>query len=181
MLIETLLPEPRVERFDQCIVCRSTRSTEIQLDLVPVRPAIEVLRDKLRSIVHLDPFRKSVCPGDAFQSCHHVNTSDLGVRLEGQTLACVVLHYHQHPEPSIVKELIGDEVHTPAIVLHQGSGSDLPLSTRDTAAGRFLAHYQAFLAVEAVDPFVVNLPAFTPEKDVEPAVAVGDSDTCQIP
>jgi hypothetical protein len=92
----------------------------------------------------------------------------------------MIFYDDQNPEASFVKELIGDEVHTPAIVLHQGSGSDLPLSTRDTPTGELFTHYEAFLAVEAVDPFVVNLPAFAPEKDVEPAIAVGNSDACQL-
>jgi hypothetical protein len=43
--------------------------------------------------------------------------------------------------------------------------------------GELFAHYEAFLAVETVDPLALDLPAFTPEKNVEPAVAVGDAHT----
>jgi hypothetical protein len=86
----------------------------------------------------------------------------------------------QNPEASFVKELIGDEVHTPTLVPGLRCGSDLPLGTCDTPTGELFTHYQAFLAVEAVDPFVVDLPAFTPEQDVEPAIAIGNSDTRQL-
>ena len=101
--------------------------------------------------------------------------------MQRQTLTRMILNDDQNPEASFVKELIRDEVHTPAFVPGLRCGTDLPLNTRDTPTRRFLAHCEAFLAVQTVHPFVVDLPPFAPEKDVEPAVAVGDSDACQIP
>ena len=100
--------------------------------------------------------------------------------MQRQTLTRMILNDDQNPESSFVKELIRDEVHAPAFVPGLRCRPDLPLNAGNTASGDFLTHSEAFLAVEPVDPFALDLPPFAPEKDVEPAIAVGNSDARQL-
>lgn len=149
--------------------------------MVPVCPTIKILRDELRSVVHFDPFWKTVCERYSFQCCDDIDAADPRACIKGETLACVVLENYQHPETSIVKQLIGDKVHTPAIVPVQCCRADLPLDTGNTPTGRFLTHYQAFCTVEPVDPLMVNLPSFTLEQYVESPIAEGNTACSQFP
>lgn len=180
VLVEKLLTEPRVERFDKSIVGRSSGSTEIKVDFVPVCPAIKVLRDELWSVVYLDPLGEAMGTSYAFQRRYNIQSSDLRACIQSQTFACVILKDNQNTEPSFVEESIGDEVHAPAFVSSLGTRPDLPLHAGNTPAGEFSSHYKAFFAVEAVDPLVVDLPSLTPQEDVEPAIAIGDSDSGKL-
>ena len=78
------------------------------------------------------------------------------------------------------KSLIGDKVHTPALVPLLGCRADLPLHAGNASTGRFLTHYEAFFAVEPIDPFVVDLPPLAPQEDVEPAIAIGTPSLRQV-
>src|SRR5512135_3208041 len=129
--------------------------------MVPICPPVEILRDKLRSIIHLDPFGKSVGARYSLQRRHNIDPSDACTGLEGKAFAGVVFHDHEHSQTKIVKQLIGDEVHTPTLVPRQSCRSDLPLDTRNTPTRRFLPHYQAFLAIEPIDTLVIHRPSFT--------------------
>jgi hypothetical protein len=48
------------------------------------------------------------------------------------------------------------------------------------ALGSFTLQRQAFLGVEPIDFLVIDPPALTPQKDVEPAVTVADTDACDL-
>jgi hypothetical protein len=43
-----------------------------------------------------------------------------------------------------------------------------------TLPGALPAQIQPFFAVKTIDPLMVNLPAFTLEKDMDPLVAISD-------
>src|SRR5260221_7008507 len=57
--VQTLLSEPPVERFDRGIVGRLSPTTEIQDDLVRIRPEIHRRADKFGAVVAVDPLRQS--------------------------------------------------------------------------------------------------------------------------
>ena len=44
--VEQLLADPSIERFDKCVVRPLSGPGEVQLDLIPVRPLIERLKDE---------------------------------------------------------------------------------------------------------------------------------------
>ena len=140
--------------------------------MVPVRPPIKILGDKLWPIVHLGPFGKTVLESSAFQPCDNIDASDPGTGIQNKTLTCEVLDHDKHSEAAIVEQLIRHEVHTPTIVPRQDCRTNLPLHARYTAPGHFLPHYQASRTVEAVDAFVVNFPALPARRDVKPTMAV---------
>lgn len=161
VLVQTLLPEPRVEGFDQGIVRWPARPTEVKFNMVPVGPSVKIFRDELGSIVHLDPFREAVLMRDTLQRCHDIEASDPRVRIECQAFAREVLDDDQYSKAAIVEQLIGDEVHAPTFVPGQCGWPDLPFDAGNPSTRRFLTHYQAFRAIEPVDPFVIDLPALT--------------------
>jgi len=111
---------------------------------------------------------------DTFQRRHYIDAMDACAGIERKALAREVLKNDQDSKPPIVEELIGDEVHAPAFVAHRSCGLHLPFDTGNAPTRRFPTHYEAFLTIEAVDPLVVDLPAFTLQEDVETTIAIGD-------
>jgi len=55
MLREALAPQRAVEGLDEAVVPRRPRPTEVELDVIPVRPGIEGPRGELCPVVHGDP------------------------------------------------------------------------------------------------------------------------------
>src|SRR6266852_6790943 len=61
MLRETLASQRAIEGLDQAVVPRFPGSTEVELDVIPVRPGIEGPRGELRPVVRGDPARQPRC------------------------------------------------------------------------------------------------------------------------
>src|SRR6201986_5590967 len=64
------------------------------------------------------------------------------------------------------------EVHRPDLVRCCRRRSAIAQLRLDPALGRFVAQLQALLAIEPTYPFDIDLPSFTPEKHVNPPIAV---------
>jgi hypothetical protein len=62
VLIEVFLPEPAIKGFEISVIRRLPRPGEIQSDMILISPKIDVFRDELRAVVHLDPQRLSLFP-----------------------------------------------------------------------------------------------------------------------
>jgi hypothetical protein len=50
VLVQTLLPEPTVERLDISVIRRLPGAAEVELHVIPVSPQIYVLRDELWAV-----------------------------------------------------------------------------------------------------------------------------------
>ena len=59
VFVQTLGAEPTIERFNQGIVCRLSRATEVQLHAISIRPLIQRFRGELGTVVDADRFGKS--------------------------------------------------------------------------------------------------------------------------
>src|SRR6266700_550023 len=55
MLRETLASQRAIEGLDQAVVPGFAGATEVELDVIPVRPGIERSRGELRPVVHGNP------------------------------------------------------------------------------------------------------------------------------
>ena len=54
MFVKALLPKARIKCFNQSVISGFARTTEIQLNVVPISPTIEILGDELRAIITAD-------------------------------------------------------------------------------------------------------------------------------
>jgi hypothetical protein len=57
MRVEAFFSEAAVERFDEAVVGRLARSTEVQNNAVLIGPAVECVGDELRAVVADDLLR----------------------------------------------------------------------------------------------------------------------------
>jgi len=68
MLVETLLPERPIKRFDERIICGLSRTAEVELNAVEVSSPVERLRDEFRSVVDTDGLRCAAQRDDLLQA-----------------------------------------------------------------------------------------------------------------
>jgi len=76
VLIQALLAQPPVERPDVRIVGRFGRPREGKLDALLIRSLIQRFRNKLRTVVHLDPVRLAATDDNGAESSNDILTSN---------------------------------------------------------------------------------------------------------
>jgi hypothetical protein len=86
----------------------------------------------------------------------------------------VLINNRKRPEASTIKERVRDKIHRPAIVLFSLVGTLQTVSGSPSPLGAFAPEVQIGLAIKPVDPFVVDVPAFTFEQHRDPPVAIAD-------
>ena len=92
MFVQTLQPESAVERLNKSVIRRFARPRKIQLHLVPISPAIQVSRYKLRTIVYLDGFGPVMLLYQPFQNLDNIDASDTLPHLDSQALTGMIVH-----------------------------------------------------------------------------------------
>ena len=70
----------------------------------------------------------------------------------------------QQPNPASIKQLIMHEVHAQALVRRTRHWHRTPVDAHVLAPSQSSAQLQAFQAVESVDPFVIDNPAFSAQQ-----------------
>ena len=175
VLVQTLGAQLPVECFDQNVIRRLSRPAEVQTHSVEIRPLIESLARKLAPIVHTDLGRERAPLGfDPVEHTGDVVAPQTAVDLNREALACEVLDYRQEPKSVTVEELVGHEVHAPALV---DVSRRCPLGPRYTAlvpARLVSTDAQSFFPVEPVHPLTIHWPAFPAQLDPDSLVAPRD-------
>ena len=82
-----------------------------------------------------------------------------------------VIDYRQDPEAPPVGQAVGQEIEAPPLMRRVAGGGSTRGRT-DALLAPLSPGSQPFLAIEPVDPLVVDPPAFPPQQDVQPPVAV---------
>jgi hypothetical protein len=95
---------------------------------------------------------------------------EIEVSATSQAFSGAVVDHRQDTEAPTVGQLVGDEVQAPALVGPYRRRDRPPGSHRPLAAAA-PAHGQPLLAVEALDPLLVDGMAFTPQQHVQATVA----------
>lgn len=92
VLIQTLQPQPGIEGLDISVVRRLAGTAKVKLDVIPVSPQIDILRDELRTVVNPDRSRLSLLLGNPFENLHDLHAPDPLSHMNGQTLTGMVVH-----------------------------------------------------------------------------------------
>jgi hypothetical protein len=92
VLIQTLQPEPGVERLDIGVVRGLAGTAEVKFDVIPVSPEIDILGDELRAVVNLNRSRLSMFFGNPFENLGDLHTPDPLGHMDGQALTGMVVH-----------------------------------------------------------------------------------------
>jgi hypothetical protein len=140
VLVEALLPEPPIKRLDISVVCRLPRTREVQRDMVPVSPKIDVLGDKFRPVVHPNRPRPSVILHDPLQDLDHLAAPDPLAHVDSQTFTGMIVDYRQKPDPTPIEELVRHKIHAPTLVLFRSQWPQFPLQAGLAPPGRTSPH-----------------------------------------
>ncbi len=89
MLVQSLLPESAVERFNEGTVLGPARPAEVQRHLVPVRPSAHRQRSKLGAVVRPDAARCVPLPDDGLEHLLHV----VSLQADSLALCCQKLYW----------------------------------------------------------------------------------------
>src|SRR5262245_12582742 len=98
LLVEAFLPDTAIERLDEGIVGRRTRTTERQFDALSVRPCVEGLGGELRTSVDLDHLGQAGARCCPLQDRHNPRSRERAIDLNGGTLTTHGIHYREESE-----------------------------------------------------------------------------------
>jgi hypothetical protein len=76
MFVTALLPEAAVEYLHKSVIRGFDWTTEIELNVVPVRPTIQIFGDGIGAIVNLDHLRASVLPANPPKDLDYIHPPD---------------------------------------------------------------------------------------------------------
>lgn len=116
VLIQALITKLTVETFDECILPRLARFDEDQFDSVRIRPLIQRLPAKLRSVVDDDLARTAALLPSLLQRPHHPRPRQQSVHFNLQTFPPVLVQNVQHPQPPTIGQTVGDKIHQPTLI-----------------------------------------------------------------
>src|SRR5581483_3913582 len=171
VLVQALLAEFAVERFDIAVLHRTTRGDEMQRDFVLVCPLIQRLRGKLRSVIDDDPLRQPALQPQPFQHTNHAQRRQRGVHLDDGHLSRVRILDRQRAELTPARQRIVQEIHRPCLVRPRGRRQQHPCLRTDPPPAPPSPHHQLLLHIDPVHPLDVHLPAFPFEQNVQPPVS----------
>ena len=149
--VEKLVPHPAVEAFTEAVLHRLARRNEVPVDLVVLRPGQHGIAGELGAVVGDDHARLAAPIDQRRQFARHPPSRDRGVGDRRQTFPGHVIDDVQDPEATAVGELVVDKIQRPAGVRPRLDQDRRP-GAHGAAAGPALAHAEAFLSIEPVDP-----------------------------
>ena len=116
MRVQALVSERPVERLDVPAGGRLARPREVDLHPIPIRPQIQHLTGKFRTIVTEQPRRRTALLLDSLQHPHHVFTLQTLPRFDRQAFSRVHIRHNQCSKPSSVRLLIRYKIQTPHLI-----------------------------------------------------------------
>lgn len=114
MLVQALVPELAVERFDVGVLHGLARANEGEHDVICVGPGIQHLAFELRAMINSDRLGQPADIGQAFEHRDDTRAGNRGVDLQGQAFAGAVIDDRETAQASTIGQAVGDEVHRPA-------------------------------------------------------------------
>ena len=167
MLVEALIAETPVERFDIGVLIRFARFDQTQRDAALVGPRQHGASAELRAIIGTQDARQAPLvrqvvectgDGDAPEGTRRDDGHRLGRRIvdNGQAL-------HRPPLGGAVE----DEIGGPNLVRCRGPAQRVPLRDRDLLPSS-APHLELGVGVQALDALVVDLMAFLPQLQIDP-------------
>ncbi len=93
MQVQTLDPEPAVERFDVRIIRGFSRPGEVQDTPVVIRPHVEHLRNECTAVVHLNPLGQPSQGDHMVHGRDHIGALQSVIERNGRTFSSIIIHY----------------------------------------------------------------------------------------
>ncbi|MGA3199567.1 MAG: hypothetical protein ABSD89_09205 [Halobacteriota archaeon] len=143
-----------------------------------VGPLIDRAAHKLGSVVTADLPRQSAPLLQFLQYAHHTYSTQRGVDLDRQALSRVVIHDVQGSEPPPRAERIAHEVYRPHLVGCHCLGQRLAHPA--TLSPTFAPQRQLLLDIQPVDAFVIHLPPFPLQQNLQTPLAEPTPDFGQL-
>jgi hypothetical protein len=103
MGVQTFVPEPPVEAFDEGVIGRLARPGEVQDHAILVGPTIERLGDALRTIVDTDGPRRAADRGSPGHRLDDLLPSNALININGQGLAGIGIDDRQRPQTPTIE------------------------------------------------------------------------------
>ncbi len=181
VLIEALGTQPAVEGFDDPIVRRLSGTTEVQTHALQVRPLVQPLARKLAAVIHADlRWERSPIGRDPVEHAGDIIATQAAGHLDRQAFACEVIDYRQEPEATPIEELVGHEIHAPALVGVSRPGQLWPGGAAPVPTRLVPAYAESFFPVEPVDPLAIHHPALPAQPDPDPLITQRDMHACKF-
>ena len=172
VLRKALPPQRGVEALDVGVVRRLPRPAEVQLNLVPVGPVVQGPGGEFGAIVHGDQDRKSAARTTGLRQDHrHVLPLEAPPGHLSDALPGEGVDRREDPNRAAAGQQVVHEVHSPPLIGRSGFGPDLAHRSALPPLRPFALEGEPLLGVEAVDPLVMDVPAFPPQEDREPRIA----------
>jgi hypothetical protein len=144
------------------------------------RPKVQRLRDELRPVVQINPFRLAVRLDNFIQEPGDIGSEDLRRGANREAFSTKIPDQRKRSESTAIKESIRDEVHRPALVLLVWFWSLNAACRRYASARPLTPQTQAFLAIQPMDSILADFESFSLKQDVNPPVAITDPTLCEI-
>jgi hypothetical protein len=170
-LIEAFVSEASVETLDEAVLHGLTGGDVMPLHRALLAPAQNGDAGELRSIVADD--RLGLCaalPGQRFQLPHDPQARQRGVGDQRQALSGEVVYDREDPEPSSLRESVGDEVERPTFVRPRGERQRRPRPERALPASA-ATDLELLLAIEPPELLLVHGDPLPIEQQMKTAVA----------
>src|SRR6185437_3038649 len=169
VLIQTLVPKPPVETFDEAILRWLARLDEIQPDTVLVGPLIQRPADELGAVVGAKQRWLAQFPRQPVHHPHDARARQRRIELDRQALPTVIVHHPQHPYHPPVRQRVADKIHRPVLARRRRPGQRLP-HPRRVPFSLAATQRQPLLPIQAQHPLVVHLPPLPAQQQVQPLI-----------
>lgn len=125
VLVQALLAQSSIERFNHRVIGRLPGPGEIEFDLVLVGPVVHDPRDEFGAVVRLDRPGPSSFSRQAVLHAHDVLSLQALSNLDRQALSAEIVDDGERAELAPIEERVGHEIDTPDLV--QARGRERPL------------------------------------------------------
>ena len=170
VFVQALVPELAVEALHIGVLRGFPRLREHQRHAVGSRPLVKRPAGELGPLIGPDRLGIAAEAAGRVQDVSNVLAVDPSADGNFHCFLGAVVHHRQALDRAPVGQGVEDEVHRPGVV---GPRRQLQRTALDghAIALAALAHRQASVAVQPVDPLVVGDPALPFQQDVQPSVA----------
>ena len=174
LAVEQLVPEARVEALDVAVLPGRARLDERSLGSDRSDPAAYGLGDELGTVIGPDVGRWPTHDEQVGQDVDDVDRGELAAGTDRQALAGVLVQDVQRPERPTIVGAVMDEVVGPDVVGPLSPQPDTGFVVEPQTSSLWLLcwYLQPLETPQALDPFVVDLPAGISQQGCDPAIAI---------
>jgi len=180
MLVQTFIPQPAVERFNEAVLHRFTRGDVVSLDAARLLPLKNGVRRQLGAVVRDHHAEITPDAGDPVEFPRNTDARDRVVRHRRQALPVEVVDHAKDPEPPAIVQGARDEVQRPALVAILRDRHRRPCPQRPHTAASS-TYREPFFLVEPLQLLVFHLYPFASQQNMQPAITEAATRRRQLP